>query len=87
MVMIREKGVPRGGVMGWSMSLSLYPKSRTSRLQRLALSRLYSLWSRCIQLQRLAHRTHRTFVQPVQVGLLAENADMVFAKSALSILL
>ena len=58
--------------MGWSMCLFLYPKSRTRRLQRRALSALYSLCSRYIQLQRFAHHAHRVLVQPVQVGLLVQ---------------
>jgi hypothetical protein len=52
------------------MSLLLSPEGQTRRLERRALSRLYFLYSRCIQLQRLAHHAHRVLVQPVQVGLL-----------------
>ena len=58
--------------MGWSMSLLLSPKGQTRRLQRRALSRLYSLCTRCIQLQSLAHHAHRVLVQPVQVSLIAQ---------------
>jgi hypothetical protein len=67
----QEEG-PEGCAMGWSMSLLLYPKGRTRRLQRRALSRLYSLYSRCIQLQCFAHHAHWILIQPVQVGLLAQ---------------
>jgi hypothetical protein len=42
-----KEGSPEGGAMGWSVPLFLYPKGRTRRLQRRALSRLYSLCSRC----------------------------------------
>jgi hypothetical protein len=58
--------------MGWSMCFFLYPQGRTRRLQRRALSRLYSLCSSCIQVQRLAHHAHRVLVQPVQVSLIAQ---------------
>jgi hypothetical protein len=59
-----EEGGPEGCAMGWSISLFLSPKGRTRRLHRRALSRLYSLCSRCIQLQRFAHHAHRVLVQP-----------------------
>ena len=72
MVIMPKMGVQRDGAMGGSMSLFLSPKGRTRRLQRRALSPLYSLCSRCIQLQRLAHHPHRILVQPVQVGLLMQ---------------
>jgi hypothetical protein len=32
-----------------------------------------------LQLQRLAHHAHQVLAKPVQVGLLAENAGMIFA--------
>src|SRR5919112_3454993 len=67
-----EEGDPDGCAMGWSISHFLYPKGRSRRLQRRALSRLYSLCSSCIQLQRLAHHAHRILVQPVQVDHLAQ---------------
>jgi hypothetical protein len=54
------------------MSLLLSPNGQTRRLQRRALSRLYFLYSRCIQLQRFAHHAHRVLVQPMQVGLLMQ---------------
>jgi hypothetical protein len=58
--------------MGWSMSLFLSPKGPVGRLQRRALSPLYSLCSSCIQLQRFSHHAQRVLVQPVQVGLLMQ---------------
>jgi hypothetical protein len=67
-----ERGLPRDAAIGGSMSLFLSPKGRTRRLQRRALSRLYFLYSRCIQLQSLAHHAHWVLVQPVQVGLLMQ---------------
>jgi hypothetical protein len=67
-----EEGGPREMCMGWSISHFLYPKGQTRRLQRRALSRLYSLCSCCFQLQRFSHHAHCVLVQPVQVGLLAQ---------------
>jgi hypothetical protein len=67
-----EEGGPERCARGWSMSVFLSPKGQTRRLQRRALSRLYSLCSRCIQLQRLAYHAHRGLVEPVQAGLLAQ---------------
>jgi hypothetical protein len=67
-----EEGDPERCAMGWSISHFLNPKGRTRRLQRRALSALYSLCSRYIQLQRFAHHAHRILLQPVQVGLLAQ---------------
>ena len=61
---------------------------RCSRLIRPSRDRRRDM----LQLQRFSHHAHRVLVQPVQAGLLAqpwraENADMVFARSALSTLL
>jgi hypothetical protein len=72
MVMIGEKGVPRDGAMGGSIE-------STSATKPVAVADWFGLLeigketcSGCIQLQRLAHHAHRILIQPVQVGLLAQ---------------